>query len=92
MDRWKPSAINDNPIIIKKLNANILKEGCFLIKKLMGCDAKIIITTATITDVYMTQSSCAIPMAVMIESIEKTKSNKMISNKSCLAQYQGHIR
>ena len=53
-------------------------------KKLMGCEAKIMITTATITDVYITQSSWAIPIAVMIESIEKTRSNKMISNKSLL--------
>ncbi len=49
------------PITIKKHKASILKDGCFLINVLIGLDTSNMITTVTITAVYIIQSSRTIP-------------------------------
>ena len=84
ISKWKPSAISETPIIIKKQSAKTLNDGCLDINPLIGFEANNIMITVTITAVYITQSSSTIPTAVIIESTEKTKSNRITSPKSLL--------
>ena len=73
-----PSAINAIAIIIKNDKAKILKDGCLFMKSEIGFDAINMMAILTITAVNIIHNSSTNPTAVMMESTEKTKSNKMI--------------
>ncbi len=73
-----PSAISVMPIISRKASASITMVGFFSMKRDSGFTATSITVTATMTAMYMMAISSVMPTAVMIESIEKTRSRSRI--------------
>ncbi|MNL50179.1 hypothetical protein D3C87_1731740 [compost metagenome] len=74
----KPSAISVAPIISRKPSASITMVGLRSMKCASGSAASSIVSTATITAITITGTCSVMPTAVMIESIEKTRSSSRI--------------
>ena len=74
----KPSATSATPINTRKASASILVVGCSATKRATGPDDTYMITQAMITAAIMISRSCAMPIAVMMESSENTISITMI--------------
>ena len=66
------------PIIKRKPSASMTMVGFFSMKSASGVAASIITDTATITAIYMMAISSVMPTAVMMESMEKTRSSSNI--------------
>src|ERR1700710_3261543 len=73
-----PSATSATPISTRNASASILVVGCSATNFATGPDDTYMITQAITTAATMISRSCAMPIAVMIESSENTMSMTMI--------------
>ena len=74
----KPSATSATPISTRNASASILVVGCSATKRATGPDETYITMQAMITAAIMISRSFAMPIAVMMESSENTRSTTMI--------------
>src|ERR1700688_3911440 len=73
-----PSATSATPISTRNASASILVVGCSATNRATGPDDTYMMRQAMMTAAIMMGGSCALPMAVIIETNENTISMTMI--------------